>query len=69
MAKEIDILREFRDNTLDKNQTGRFFVSMYYSLSPPVANFISKDDGLRAMVRHTLSPIVRLLKSRQNEKP
>jgi len=69
MAKEINILREFRDNTLEKNRTGRFFVSMYYSLSPPVANFISKDDELRAIVRHALSPVVNLLKSKHKKKP
>jgi hypothetical protein len=50
-AKEIDILREFKDAVLLSNSLGAEFVSLYYKTSPPVANFISRHEVLRTAVR------------------
>ena len=61
-AQEIDILREFRDVILLPNSLGAKFVSFYYRTSPPIADFISRRDVLRAIVRKGLiDPIVAIL--------
>lgn len=61
-AAELDILRDFRDQVLLKNALGSRFVEAYYKLSPPVADFIAKNDFLRAVVREVLvDPVVKLL--------
>jgi hypothetical protein len=61
-AAELDILRDFRDQVLLKNALGSRFVEAYYELSPPVADFIARNDFLRAVVREVLvDPIVNLL--------
>jgi hypothetical protein len=61
-ATELDILRDFRDQVLLNNTLGSRFVEAYYKLSPPVADFIAKNDFLRAVTRETLiDPIVNLL--------
>jgi hypothetical protein len=61
-ATELNILRDFRDQVLLKNALGSRFVETYYKLGPPVANFIAKNDFLRAVVREVLiEPIVNLL--------
>ena len=61
-AKEIDILREFRDAVLLPNSLGAKFVSFYYQTSPPIANFISQHEVLRTMVRvGFVDPIVKIL--------
>ncbi|TEU16046.1 MAG: hypothetical protein E3I25_05815 [Dehalococcoidia bacterium] len=61
-ASELDILRDFRDQVLLENALGSRFVEAYYKLSPPVADFIAKNDFLRAVVREVLiDPIVNLL--------
>ena len=61
-AKEIDILREFRDAVLLPNSLGAKFVSLYYKTSPPIANFISRHEVLRTVVRLCfLDPIVAIL--------
>jgi hypothetical protein len=61
-ADELDILRDFRDQVLLKNALGSRFVEAYYKVSPPVADFIAKNDFLRAVVREVLiDPIVNLL--------
>jgi alpha-tubulin suppressor-like RCC1 family protein len=61
-AKEIDILREFRDAVLLPNGLGAKFVSFYYKTSPPVADFISQHAVLRTVVRvGFVDPIVKIL--------
>jgi len=61
-AAELDILRDFRDQVLLKNTLGSRFVEAYYKLSPPVADFIAKNDFLRAVVREVLiDPVVNIL--------
>jgi hypothetical protein len=66
-AREIDVLREFRDEILLHNSLGARFVSFYYRTSPPLADFIYKHDVLRAVVRQGfVHPIVGVLnKSRR----
>jgi hypothetical protein len=58
MAKEVKILKSFRDNVLLKNCVGIALVKSYYKLSPPAAGFIAKHDNLRILVRWGLLPIV-----------
>jgi hypothetical protein len=61
-AKEIDILREFRDAVLLPNSLGAKFVSLYYNTSPPIADFISQNEVLRTVVRvGFVDPIVNIL--------
>lgn len=61
-AKEIDILREFRDTVLLPNSLGDGFVSFYYKISPPIADFISQLEVLRTAVRvGFVDPIVKIL--------
>jgi len=61
-AREIDILREFRDAVLLPNSLGARFVSLYYRTSPPIADFISQQEVLRTVVRvGFVDPIVKIL--------
>jgi len=61
-AKEIDILREFRDTVLLPNSLGARFVSLYYKTSPPIADFISQHEVVRTAVRvGFVDPIVKIL--------
>jgi hypothetical protein len=58
-AEQLDVLREFRDVVLLKNTLGSKLVSLYYQLSPPMADFIAGHELLRTMVRELLiDPIV-----------
>ena len=58
MAKEVDLLRNFRDNVLLNNTLGRRFVRSYYNVSPPLANYIGNHEILRTATRLTLTPVV-----------
>jgi hypothetical protein len=61
-AREIDVLREFRDEILLPNSLGARFVSFYYKASPPLADFIARHNVLRAIVRQGfVHPVVGVL--------
>jgi hypothetical protein len=61
-AREIAVLREFRDEILLHSSLGARFVSFYYRTSPPMADFIAKHDVLRAIVgKGFVAPIVAIL--------
>jgi hypothetical protein len=61
-AEEINILREFRDMVLLKSTVGSQFVSLYYRLSPPIADLIAGHEAVRTLVREILiDPIVWLV--------
>jgi hypothetical protein len=66
-GREIDVLREFRDEVLLPNKLGARFVSFYYRTSPPMADFISRHEILRAIVRKGfVAPIVAILSLSKN---
>ena len=62
MEPEVLLLRQFRDDHLLTNTPGRIFVSLYYSLSPPLADFIRKNEDLRTATRLILAPVVYAVK-------
>jgi uncharacterized repeat protein (TIGR01451 family) len=60
MAQDVRYLRAFRDEYLQTNEAGRWFVTQYYKYSPPLADYLRQNDGLRSVVRGALSPLVGL---------
>lgn len=57
-APEVILLQKFRDQFLLTNAPGRLFVTVYYRLSPALADFISQYDSLRRATRLALKPLV-----------
>ncbi len=55
---EVGMLCDFRDTVLKSNPLGRMFVKAYYAISPPIAEFISESEPLKAAVRVALKPLV-----------
>jgi C1A family cysteine protease len=58
LEPRVVTLREFRDVYLMPSHSGRAFVELYYTLSPPMADVIAADEGLRTGVRAVLAPVV-----------
>ncbi len=58
MAKEIQVLRDFRDRYLVTNPVGEAFVKFYYKTSPPIADFITEHPVLKPVVRAALVPAI-----------
>jgi hypothetical protein len=58
LEPRVVTLREFRDVYLLPSHSGRAFVELYYTLSPPMADVIAADEGLRTGARAVLAPVV-----------
>jgi C1A family cysteine protease len=57
LEPRVVTLREFRDVYLLPSNSGRAFVELYYALSPPMADVIAADGGLKTGVRAVLAPV------------
>lgn len=55
---EVGLLCDFRDKCLLTNPLGQAFVKAYYTISPPIADFIAENETLKAVVRGALKPLV-----------
>jgi uncharacterized Zn finger protein (UPF0148 family) len=66
MAKELKILRDFRDKKLISTHLGRQMVLLYYRTSPPIARIISQSEKMKAVVRYALNPIIYRLKRKSS---
>ncbi len=58
MAREVDVLRAFRDRVLLPHTAGRATVAAYNRVSPPLAGVIARSETLKALVRTGLRPMV-----------
>ncbi|UCG11603.1 MAG: hypothetical protein JSU72_13850, partial [Deltaproteobacteria bacterium] len=57
-ARQVRVLRQFRDRVLLSNEIGKSLVKLYYWSSPPVAHWIGRYEPARAAVRVALVPVV-----------
>lgn len=55
---KVVLLRQFRDQYLMTTPLGRWFVKLYYRVSPPLARVIAANETLRTIVRIGLAPVV-----------
>jgi uncharacterized repeat protein (TIGR02543 family) len=69
MAEEVQTLRDFRDEYLLTNPIGQALVSLYYNLSPPMAEFITEHPSLKPIVRAGLVPAVAMSRIAVNATP
>ncbi|NQE53019.1 Cell surface glycoprotein [ANME-1 cluster archaeon GoMg3.2] len=59
LHEDINVLRKFRDEYLMPNPAGQAMVKIYYTTSPPIADRIRANEGLRTAVRDGLvKPLV-----------
>ena len=58
LAREVSVLRAFRDHILVQNAAGRALVRAYYRVSPPIARAIEESETRKAVVRVALRPLI-----------
>ena len=58
LAREVGVLREFRDRVLLPHRAGRVVVAAYYRASPPLARVVARYAALKGLVSTGLRPIV-----------
>ena len=61
-AMEVDLFRMYRDEYLSKNRIGKWFIRLYYTLSPSLANILYRSPRLKRFVRKSLlQPMIRAI--------
>jgi len=61
-APEVIRFRYFRDEVLDKSFMGRHFISIYYFLSPAIANYLKKSNISKKFVKvFILNPMLKII--------
>jgi len=62
MAKEVQMLREIRDNQLLQTQSGSAFMSgfntVYYSFAPTIAKWEQENPAFKEIVKTTITPLI-----------
>lgn len=58
ISPSVTLLRQFRDAKLLTNRPGQVFVSFYYSISPPIAEYIAGSAVLKKIVTVLLIPFI-----------
>lgn len=61
MAQEVQILRWYRDYYLKKTSWGRWFIKMYYKVSPSLAGWLDRQATLKQPLRVVLTGIIWLI--------
>ena len=57
LAPQLTTLRKFRDRCLPNS-----FVQLYYTTSPPIAEYIRRHSNVRRITRQLLEPIIKAIK-------
>ncbi len=65
-AQEVIVLRRFRDEILSKSLLGRIFINIYYTLSPPFANWLKNAERTNKVTKLMLDKWVNSLNRRFN---
>mgnify|MGYP001377464751 CR=1 FL=1 len=58
---EVRALRNFRDNTLLNYDVGKMFVTLYYKLSPAIAEWLKGKPMLSKTIRRCLDQLIKIL--------
>ena len=59
---QVIILREFRDNILDKYLFGKWFIKTYYKYSPKLVEKLKNKNFSNYIIRKILNQFIKLIK-------
>lgn len=62
---DLDTFRKFRDRTLLTSPFGRLLVSVYYQISPQLAQYVNRSFYLKKIVRFLLEKLASFMRSRR----
>lgn len=64
--ENVVVLRQFRDQVLEKTLVGKNLIRFYYAVSPGIAKRIAKSPSAKKLTRSMIRPIAMLLASKYN---
>ena len=60
-AEEVKLLRDMRDNILDKTPEGKELIKLYYQLGPAVVMMMENNEGLKKTVKEMINGVMGLI--------
>ncbi|CBN57554.1 MULTISPECIES: CFI-box-CTERM domain-containing protein [Kamptonema] len=60
---DIDTFRNFRDKKLLTNPVGQGLVSLYYNISPSIANYVKRQPVIKSFLRQQLERLAEWMRS------
>jgi len=67
-ADEVFLLRQYRDNVLEKSVMGRAFTRFYYLTSPYVAKVVESSEPIKRAARRLLDKLVPIAEKKVRER-
>ena len=62
---DIDTFRNFRDKKLLTNPVGLRLVSLYYNISPSIANYVKRQPVIKSFLKQQLERLAEWMRSRE----
>jgi hypothetical protein len=59
---QVMILRQFRDEVLDKSAFGKWFIKTYYQFSPRLVKRLKNQKTFNIIIRKALNQFIKLIK-------
>ncbi len=59
---QVLLLREYRDQVLSRNITGRLFIKFYYATSPTLVNILNNKKPINSAIRRLLDKWIQVIK-------
>lgn len=59
---QVMILRQFRDDVLDKSEFGKWFIKTYYHYSPKLVEILKNQRTVNIIIRKALNQFIKLIK-------
>ena len=60
-SREVNLLRDFRNNSLSKTREGRELVELYYQLSPIIVKAMEADEDFKQEVKEVIDEVLLLI--------
>jgi hypothetical protein len=60
---QVTVLRQFRDNVLDKYILGKWFIKIYYRYSPELAKKLKDKKTANTIIRKILNMLIKIIKT------
>ena len=60
---DLETFRNFRDEKLLTNPVGKQLVSLYYQISPSIAQYVEKQPAIKSFVRYQLERLAQWMRN------
>lgn len=57
-SPQVEVFRQYRDNTLSKKFSGRLFITLYYLISPKIVRLLKDKKHINKLIKNVLDKLV-----------